>query len=162
MNVSAATIDDVSAIVEILRANRDDPSLFQQPRWEVERHLAEFLVARKDDGGAPVGCIQVHRHPSGQVEILAVAVHPDAQGTGVGGALVRRAVARARQLTHETVFLGTLKPSYFGRFGFEVFERSQLPLLLLARKLPKVFRQPAPRWLPALFGRPVFMTLPRA
>jgi len=152
--VTAARPSDLDAIHRTLRANRADPSLFQQPRADLAAGIDEFLVAR--EGPHVVGCIQVHSHGRGGVEILAVAVHPDRHGRGVGGLMMRAAIARAEALS-PFVWLGTAKPAYFARHGFERMSRLRLPLRVLVGKLPKVARQPLRRWLPALFGRHVFM-----
>lgn len=156
ITVTPARRDDLESIVATMTANRGDPSLFQQPKRQVERSLREFLVARRAD--AVVGCIQVHRHPFGSVEILAVAVRPERQGEGVGEALVQAAVARARAVSRGRVWLGTAKPAYFARHGFSPMARWRLPLVVLVGKLVRVVQQPPRRWLPAVFGRHVFMS----
>jgi N-acetylglutamate synthase-like GNAT family acetyltransferase len=158
MTVRAACPEDAPGIHAVLRANVADPSLFQQSEPQIASAIDEFLVA-EDRAARIVGCVAVHA-VRGAAEILAVAVHPDAQGRGVGGALVEAAVARARALQPPRgVWLGTAKPAYFGRFGFEPFSRWRLPIAVLLGKLALVFRQAPPRWLPAVFGRHVFMRL---
>ena len=157
--ITPARPSDLPEIAGLLAANHADPSLFQQPAWQLARWLPEFLVAR--DQGRSVGCIQVHPHPRGSVELLAVAVRPDQQGRGVGSALMAAAVARALVLTRGPVWLGTAKPGYFARHGFTPFSRWRLPLVVLLGKVPRVFQQPVRRWLPSLFGRHVFMRLVR-
>ncbi len=157
--MTPARWEDLDSILATMSANRGDPSLFQQPAHQVDQHLREFMVARQDE--AVVGCIQVHRHPFGSVEILAVAVHPDLQGRGVGQALMRAAVERARSLTEGRIWLGTAKPEYFARYGFSPMTRWRLPLVVLVGKLVRVVQQPVARWLPAVFGRHVFMSGPR-
>ncbi len=154
---SPAPPADLHPIVGILAANRDDPSLFQQPASQLERYLPEFVVARHR--GEVVGCIQVHPHPRGSVELLAVAVRPDQQGRGVGGAMMKAAIERARTLTAGRIWLGTAKPEWFARHGFEPMSRWVLPLVVLIGKIQRVAQQPLRRWLPAVFGRHVFMTL---
>ena len=156
-DITAATPADLPAIVALLASNRSDHSLFQQPRGQLARSLPEFLVAR--DGARVVGCLQVHPHPRGSVELLAVAVHPDRHGQGVGRALLGAGIDAARRLTEGRIWLGTAKPGYFARFGFRPMSRWALPLQILVGKLGRVAQQPPRRWLPALFGRHVFMEL---
>lgn len=82
------------------------------------------LVAEED--GAVVGHILVSRvgvqTESGLAPALALAplaVHPDRQNRGIGGALVRAALGRARALGHDLVIvLG--HPGYYPRFGFRL------------------------------------------
>lgn len=160
LSTRPATEADLQTISLIIKANQADPSLFQQSSRQLRAALGEFLVTV--DGDAIVGCIQVHRHWLGSVEILAVAVHPDQHGRGVGTAMMRAAMARARSMTRGRIWLGTAKPGYFARHGFGPFSRWRLPLPILIGKLLLVFHQPAARWLPAIFGRHVFMSLPSA
>jgi putative acetyltransferase len=47
-----------------------------------------------------------------------LAVHPDAQGRGIGGALLREVVARANARGEPLIVLEG-DPGYYGRFGFE-------------------------------------------
>ncbi len=159
MRVSPALASDLPDIVATLAANHADPSLFQQPVWQVARDLGEFQVAR--EGERTLGCIQVHRHPGDSVEILAVAVRPEAHGAGVGTRLMAAAVARARAQGPALIWLGTAKPGYFARHGFRQMSRWRLPLRVLAGKLIRIAQQHPARWWPALVGtQHVMMRLP--
>ncbi len=71
-----------------------------------------------------------------------LAVHPDDRNRGIGAALVRRAIARARLAGHKAILLVGDAP-YYGRFGFSAaatgslwmpgkFERDRLLGLELA------------------------------
>ena len=119
--------------------------------------LGDFFVVESD--ARIVGCAALHV-ASGTVEILAVAVRPDAQGKGIGKALMSAALDRAKTRSPGAwVWLATAKPMYFTRFGFAPMSKWRLPLAVLVHKLLLVFHQPAARWLPALFGRHTFMRL---
>lgn len=157
VNVRAAAADDAERIHATLRANAADPSLFQQPLRRVRENLREFVVA--EDAGHVVGCAQLHRSRE-HLEILAVAVAPEAHGRGVGGALMRACVDRATTAGAQVLWLATAKPAYFARFGFVPITKWRLPLRVLLGKLRLIFDQPARRWLPALFGRHTFMRMP--
>jgi putative acetyltransferase len=85
------------------------------------------LVAERD--GGVVGHVlfspvTLERAPFGW-GLAPLAVAPDAQRTGVGGALVRAGLARARAAGVATVVvLGS--PAYYGRFGFVAADRHRL------------------------------------
>jgi len=76
------------------------------------------LVA--DEAGAIVGHVLLSglRAPFKALGLAPVSVRPERQGAGVGSALVREALARARTDGWDAVFvLGD--PAYYRRFGFD-------------------------------------------
>ncbi len=56
-----------------------------------------------------------------------LAVHPDFQGAGLGGRLMRRGLEAARAQGHALVFLVGDEP-YYGRFGFRVVPEGRILL----------------------------------
>ena len=162
LTIRQATPSDVGAIARLLRANCRDPSLFQQTDAQISATVDAFRVATRD--GDVLGCAALVERAGGQAEILGVAVDPAHHRHGIGGALIDSLVAIARRRGVGLLWLGTAKPGYFARFGFTRMSRWRLPIRLLLHKLRLVFRQPVARWLPAIFGRHVFMrhaTVPR-
>jgi amino-acid N-acetyltransferase len=146
------------SIAGVLAANLTDPSLFQRDVYDVRRRLADFLVAR--DGANIVGCAAIHFHSARSAEVLSVAVDPARHGHGIGGALLREALVIARDRGAAQVWLGTRKPDYFRRFGFERCWRWRVllaPPSVLVDKIRAVFAQPRKRWLAALLGGHIFM-----
>ncbi len=88
------------------------------------------LVAR-DDYGCLAGAIRywpVRVGERGDPALLLgpVAVHPTAQGEGVGGALIRDSLARAAEMGWKRVILVGDFP-YYQRFGFQPAPRLQFP-----------------------------------
>lgn len=76
------------------------------------------------EGGRIVGHVQLSRSwldaPARLLEVLVLsplAVTPDRQGEGIGGALVRSAIAAAEELGAPLLFLEG-SPRYYPRFGF--------------------------------------------
>jgi N-acetylglutamate synthase-like GNAT family acetyltransferase len=93
-------------------------------------HLAAFVVAT--EGPLLLGCAGIERY--GDVGLLrSVAVAENAWGRGVGAALVRAMLERARALgLRELYLLTTSASAYFPRFGFERIGREALPSSLQA------------------------------
>ncbi len=154
--VKAAVPADVNAIVAVLRANLADPSLFQRSAADITAQLPEYFVAVARTSGV-VGCAALHCYPDQSAELHSVAVLPDRQGLRIGEQLVRAGLQRATQCGVAKVWLGTMKPGYFARFGFVPLWRWRIPLRIMWPKIKSVFTQPPARWLPALLGSHTFM-----
>jgi amino-acid N-acetyltransferase len=78
--------------------------------------VQEFWVAELDD--RVVGCGALHVLWADLGEVRTVAVHPDAQGRGVGHLVVRQLVDTARELQLQRLFVLTFEVDFFGRHGF--------------------------------------------
>jgi amino-acid N-acetyltransferase len=163
VTVADARPDDVAAIVATIEACADEPSLFQRTADDVRDRIGDFVVARAD-GGRIVGCSALRPRPGDVAEVLSVAVLPDAQGTGVGRALVEACLARAETTGVRELWLGTAKPEYFARFGFRPASNweffTAFGLGVMAEKVWWTFHQPADRWIPVFLGNYAFMRRP--
>ncbi len=156
VTIESARTEDATDISAVLAANRGDSGLFQESAVEITRTLGDFLVAR-NERGTTVGCAGMHQDSPELAEIYAVAVVPECQGHGAGQRLVGACFERARSVGVKYLWLATVKPEYFRRYGFQPISRWSLPTSVLLRKLRQTFKQPYRRWLPALCGRHTFM-----
>jgi ribosomal protein S18 acetylase RimI-like enzyme len=99
---------------------------------EVRRYLEEetFLAVR-DAHGELLACLRVRLHPpEGHFGMLAV--HPEAQGRGLGRMLVAEAEARARRagcqyMTLEVASPRAELPAYYARLGYAVSGEAPWP-----------------------------------
>ncbi len=83
--------------------------------------VAELSCVARDSDGILSGAIRYWPVSIGNVEALLlgpVAVHPTRQGEGIGGALIRDSLARARETGWDRVLLVGDAP-YYSKFGFE-------------------------------------------
>jgi predicted N-acetyltransferase YhbS len=83
--------------------------------------VPELCVVARDEQGVLGGAIRYWLVSVGGAEVLLlgpVAVHPTAQGEGLGGALIRDTLVRAKDAGHARVLLVGDAP-YYRRFGFE-------------------------------------------
>jgi amino-acid N-acetyltransferase len=95
------------------------------PTAGVPRALDDFLVADTGDGLA--GAIGLERYGSGAL-LRSAVVRPAHQGTGIGAALVRAVLDRARDGGLREIFLlTTTAERWFPRFGFTPIAREQVP-----------------------------------
>jgi amino-acid N-acetyltransferase len=112
--IRPAIADDQFAITMIVRA-----------AWLNTRDLdwRRFLVAQW--GQDIVGVGQVKPHKDGSRELASIAVVPEWQGQGVGGALVRALLARENGPLH--LMCNAHRETYYERFGFRRLDRSAMP-----------------------------------
>ena len=94
--------------------------LLAKPLVTLYEDVQEFWVAERD--GAILGCGALHVLWEDLGEIRTLAVHPDARGQGVGGALVGALIEQARQLGLRRIFVLTFEESFFSRYGFRTIE----------------------------------------
>ena len=91
--------------------------------------VAGLSRVARDEAGILAGAIRFWPVRLGQAEVLLlgpVAVHPTHQGEGLGGALIRDALAVAAQTGWQWVMLVGDAP-YYGRFGFTRLEGVEMP-----------------------------------
>lgn len=102
------------------------------PTGGAETHLPDFLVATSETSGVVLGVAGLERYVD--VGLLrSVAVVDDLAGKGLGTALVRALLERARGGGVRDVYLlTTTAPDWFPRFGFTVARREELPEVLNA------------------------------
>ena len=117
-DVRSGTAADYPAVIALLEAAG-------LPTAGVPRTLGDFLVADRADGLA--GAIGLERYGSGAL-LRSAVVRPGDQGTGIGAALVRALLDRARDGgLREIYLLTTTAERWFPRFGFTPIEREQVP-----------------------------------
>jgi N-acetylglutamate synthase-like GNAT family acetyltransferase len=116
---------DWPAIEELLASH-------QLPTDGAELHLSEFLVATRETDGPVIAVAGLERY--GRVGLLrSVAVMADGTGKGLGAALVRALLDRARENgVGEVYLLTTTAADWFPRFGFTGVRREALPEVLNA------------------------------
>jgi GNAT superfamily N-acetyltransferase len=106
MTVKSGREADVRDITSILAANSEDSGLFQKPESLILATLSDWLAAR-DIEGRVVGCASLHRDSARLGEIRGVAVQPEFQGKGIGGASMRecqrRGAAQSRSNPHAII-----------------------------------------------------------
>jgi amino-acid N-acetyltransferase len=100
------------------------------PLAGVETHLSDFFLAMRDD--VLIGSAGLERY--GDVALLrSVAVAVTERGHGLGGVLVRQALASAASLGVRRVVLLTMTAAdFFLRFGFQPITRAEVPLAVQA------------------------------
>ncbi|MFE5891132.1 GNAT family N-acetyltransferase [Streptomyces sp. NPDC002285] len=118
----AETSADIPAVRDINLAAFETPleadlvdALRADPAW-----IEGLSLVATDDDGRPVGYALLTRCHIGEVPALCLApcaVRPEQQSSGAGSAVIRAALAAAKERgEHYVVVLG--HPTYYPRFGF--------------------------------------------
>lgn len=91
--------------------------------------VADLCLVLRDDGGIVLAAIRFWPvRVAGRRALLLgpIAVHPTAQGEGLGAILMRDSLARARDLGWSRVLLVGDAP-YYSRFGFRKLDDVRMP-----------------------------------
>jgi len=123
--VEVASIADAEAIHQLVTHWADRGDMLHRPLGEVYEAIRDFKVARL--GGGVVGSRSLHILGSDLAEIRSLAVREDAQGTGIGAAIVAACVAEAQAIKLERVFALTYRPAFFEKQGFRVANVMEFP-----------------------------------
>jgi len=143
-----ATRDDLAAVVtmladDVLGRDRDRTEVdaaYEKAFADIEADPRNRLIVAEDGGGAVIGCMQLTyipglgHHGAERCLVEGVRVRSDTRGGGVGGEMMRWAVAEARARGCGVVQLTTNKVRadahrFYRRLGFVAsHEGMKLPL----------------------------------
>ena len=126
MRAERANETDIPALVEL--NNRYVPQGLTLTRSEefAYNHLADYRVIRDADGGV-LGCVALDEYSPTIVELISLAVSPDAQGIGYGKALIAASEALARKRGYKELFAVSYSDDLFLSVGFEHAALEQYP-----------------------------------
>lgn len=125
MKIRPAHVADARTICGLVNYYAERGRMLHRSLESVYQDLREFLVA--DEAGHVVGCVAVGIYWADLAEIKSLAVGADQRGKGIGGRLVKAAVASAKKLGIKKLFALTYEKDFFARQGFEVIDRDRLP-----------------------------------
>lgn len=120
-----AAVADAVAIANLIQPFAERDLMLRRPLPQVYETIRDFHVALQDD--RLIGCAALHVFSLELGEIKSLAVASEAQGDGVGSALIDRCLTEARELGLRRVFALVLRESLFQRAGFVVVDRDSLP-----------------------------------
>jgi amino-acid N-acetyltransferase len=123
--IEKARIDDPPEILALVNEFANRQLMLARSLNEVYESLRDFFVWRED--GRILGCAALHISWQGLAEVRSVAVRDDAQGRGIGRALVEGCLNEARELGIKRLFVLTYLPEFFQKFGFVPYLKEKLP-----------------------------------
>lgn len=121
-HIRPARTSDVADIVEMAQPLVERRALVPKETVSYYESIQEFLVAEAEETSQMAGFGALHVMWEDLAEVRTLASHDDWRGRGVGSALLRRLVERARALGVRRVFCLTFEVEFFTRHGFEVME----------------------------------------
>jgi amino-acid N-acetyltransferase len=120
-----AQISDVKEIQKLLTHFASRGDMLSRSLSELYEAIRDFYIFEEE--GRLLGVAALHIVWEDLAEIRSVAVAEDAGRKGVGSQVVQACLDEARVLGLKRVFCLTYKPNFFGKFGFSVVDKSQLP-----------------------------------
>ena len=126
MEIRNAKISDVKAIHALITVYAERERMLFKSMGDIYETIQAFKVAV--EGEKVLGCCALGVIWGDLAEVKSLAVAEDAFGKGVGRAIVMACVDQARELEIEKVFALTLEPEFFKKLGFEIVDKSTLPM----------------------------------
>jgi len=120
-----AQIQDVKEIQKLLMVYASKGDMLSRSLSELYESLRDFYVYEEE--GTILGTTALHIVWEDLAEVRSVAVVEDAGRKGIGSQLVQACIDEARALGLRRIFCLTYKPDFFGKHGFRLVDKSELP-----------------------------------
>jgi amino-acid N-acetyltransferase len=120
-----AQINDVKEIQKLLMVFAGRGDMLSRSLSELYESLRDFYVYEEDN--MIQGAAALHIVWEELAEVRSVAVAEDAGRRGIGSQLVQACIDEARELGLRRIFCLTYKPEFFGKMGFRLVDKSELP-----------------------------------
>ena len=123
--IRKAQIGDVKEIQKLLMTYASRGDMLSRSLSELYESLRDFYVYEED--GTLLGAAALHIVWDDLAEVRSVAVSEVAGRKGIGSLLVQACIADAREIGLKRIFCLTYKPDFFGKHGFRLVDKSELP-----------------------------------
>jgi amino-acid N-acetyltransferase len=123
--IRKATVEDVRDIQKLVNHQADKGEMLPRSLGEICDNIRDLFVYEED--GVMLGCCALHVTWVDLAEVRSLAVTDDAQGRGVGTALLDACLEDAQRLAIKKVFALTYKPGFFEKKGFRQIDKGELP-----------------------------------
>ena len=123
--IRKAKIGDVKDIQKLLTNYASRGEMLSRSLSELYDSVRDFYIY--DEDGKVLGASALHIVWEDLAEVRSVAVAEEAGRRGIGSQVVGACLDEARALGLKRIFCLTYKPEFFGKFGFRVVDKSELP-----------------------------------
>lgn len=137
MQIRTETAEDYREVFEVnylAFGNREDESQLIEKIRKSEGFIPELSIVAVEEGKIKghillsKAIVEGERRKYDVIVLAPIAVHPDAQGRGIGGSLIEEGKQRCRELGYSVILL-IGHPSYYPQFGFKPARTYALELL---------------------------------
>jgi amino-acid N-acetyltransferase len=126
LHVRTALAGEADAIAQLNNYYADQHLMLRRTPAMVALAIDDYLVA-VDDHGRVLGCGALKEYSPSIAEVAAIAVSPEAQGSGIGRRIVQAVEDLARKRGVPEVFALTLEPKFFEALGYARVDRARYP-----------------------------------
>ncbi|MBW1650640.1 MAG: N-acetyltransferase [Deltaproteobacteria bacterium] len=123
-----AAIKDVKAIYNILNMYGEKGMLLSRPLSVLYENIRNFYIYEDKKTKKVIGCCSLQFSWEDLAEIRSLAVLPEFTRQKIGTTLAKAALNEAKQYGINKVFTLTYKLDFFDKLGFQVIEKTKLPL----------------------------------
>lgn len=126
VEVRSATMRDIPALLTLINDYAARGIMLPRTEFEMAENIRDFAVAFA--GPNLVACGALHFYSPAVAEIRSLAVHPDWKGHGLGRDIVLALEKEALEHNLASLFAFTYVDGFFGKLGYRVVDREELPL----------------------------------
>jgi len=125
MKVDKARIGDATSMHRLINHFADQGEMLPRALSQIYENIRDYFVIR--DGNQVIGCVALHVNWLDLAEIRSLAVDVKSQNQQIGSLLIKACLDEAKELGISTVFSLTSKPAFFGKQGFHLVDKMELP-----------------------------------
>ena len=126
IEIRKASMQDIPALLELINGFAAKGIMLSRTEFELSENMRDFMVAY--DGKTLAGCGALHFYSPTMGEIRSLAVAESHRKHGIGRMIVDALVYEAKLYGLDAIFAFSYVEGFFGKAGFHVVERGELPL----------------------------------
>jgi len=120
-----ASIKDIKSIHSIVNLAAAKGEMLARSLGELYDNMRDYFVY--EERGKVIGAGALHICWEDLAEIRSLCVTESSRGKGIGRMLVEACMEEARELNIAKVFLLTYQEEFFGKCGFTLVDKKELP-----------------------------------
>ncbi len=125
MKIRKARIADIKSIHRLINGFAKQGEMIPRSLNDLYENIRDIFVC--EDRGEIKGAGALHILWEDLAEIRSLSVELDSQGAGIGRRLVSACLKEAEELGIKRIFALTYHADFFGKMGFSVVDKSELP-----------------------------------